>query len=791
MWRLIVFVVAAVLAVGHFTIVERPAAQVSGTLALSGLEQPVDVIRDRWGVPHIYAQSETDLFFAQGYVTAQDRLWQMDLTRRAGSGRLSEIFGEVALNADKAIRTLGFNRIAQANAAALSPPARALAQAYADGVNAFIDGHRDRLPLEFSILGYQPEPWRVEDMFSIAATIAQTLQDYFRDQISRARAQVVLTESQYRELNVDFDADGVFLIDAQGHGVVASASEVAKPTALAATQPQTLDGLDAFATSYSEAVGFAADAYGELGSNNWAVDGTLTDTGKPYLANDPHLPTRMPSVWYEVHLSAPGWNVSGASLPGILGVGIGHNDRIAWGITNANLAVQDLFIEQFNPDHPAQYRFQNQWREAHVVEESIMVKGLKDPAVHRVLITHHGPLVTELFEGQTEAVALGWSFLAQDNTLEGILKLNQATDWASFQQALSVWNFDFNFVYADVDGNIGYQLTGQLPLRPAGFAGVPVPGWMGEYDWQGVIPFEQMPHVLNPETHFVATANQRLVSADYEPNVPGEWATPFRAQRIVALLQSKPRFTLEDMRAIQADSYAAPYHALARLLAERVQPATPLEGQVLRVLKAWDGVVTESSVAPVVVEKTAEKLVWTMFQSKLGRGAEMVGYYRGLYLLLEFAEEEPDSAWFDDHQTKQVEGVDETLSKGLQAALTQLTEAYGPALEGWTYGKVAPQTFTHAFTRIPGLNALFDRTTPTAGGRVTVNRNTTSYRQIADLSNFDRSRSGLTGGQTGHPFSKHYADEVQAWRAVQPHPMLWERESIEANTEGVLRLVPK
>jgi len=791
MWRLIAFAVMAVVACGYYAVVERPAAQESATFEVMGLEQPVDVIRDRWGVPHVYAQSEADLFFAQGYVTAQDRLWQMDLTRRAGSGRLSEIFGEVALNADKAIRALGFNRMAQSNVAVLSERGRALAQAYADGVNAFIEGHRDRLPVEFSILGYAPEPWTVEDMFSVAATIAQTLQNYFYDQIWRARAQAALTEVQYRELNVDFDTDGVFLIDAQGKGVVASASAAARPTTLAAAQPQTLNGLEMFAAHYSEAVGFVPGEYGELGSNNWAVDGTLTDTGKPYLANDPHLPTRMPPVWYEVHLSAPDWDVSGVSLPGILGVSIGHNERIAWGITNANLAVQDLFVEQFNPDNPAQYRFQDQWREAQVIEESIIVKGLKDPIIHRVLVTHHGPVVTELFEGQTEAVALGWSFLAQDNTLEGILHLNQAKDWPSFRQALSVWNFDFNFVYADVDGNIGYQLTGQLPQRPQGFAGVPVPGWTGEYDWQGVIPFEQMPHALNAEAHFVATANQRPVSADYQPSIPGEWATPYRSQRIVELLQSKPRFTLEDMRAIQADSYASPYRELGKLLAERVQPATSLEGQVLRVLKAWDGVVTESSVAPVVVEKTAEKLVWSMFQSKLGSGAEMVSFYRGLYLLLEFAAENPYSPWFDDLATKQIEALDDLLSKSLHEALAELAKAYGPALEGWTYGKVLPQKFTHAFTRIAGLNVLFDRTTPTAGGRVTVNRNTTSYRQIVDLSNFDRSRSGLTSGQAGHPFAEHYGDQLQAWRTVQPHPMLWERESITDNSEGVLRLVPK
>jgi penicillin amidase len=777
---------------GHYWIVERPMPQIQGQLALRGLQARVEVIRDQWGVPHLFAQTEEDLFMVQGFVTAQDRLWQMDLSRRAGHGRLAEIFGPVALRADQAVRTLGLHRFAKETAQKLSPRARRVAEAYARGVNAFIASQPEKLPLEFSLLGYRPEPWTVEDSLAVTATMAQTLHDYFYTQISRAKVYQILG-AKAQEIDIAFSTEGTFLIDAPGHGVIATAQSPVSPW-LAPTplQAPTLEALEAFAQDYRALALFILEDAPELGSNNWVVHGMLTDTGKPYLVNDPHLAHRQPATWYEIHLSGAGWNVTGAVIPGIPGVTIGHNDRIAWGITNAYAAIQDLFIEKFNPQNPTQYEFLGRWEEAKVVREEIFIKGERTPIVHETLITRHGPVITELAGDYGERVALSWSFIAGERGLDGLLDINHAGNWEEFRRAVSQWNFDLNFVYADVEGHIGYQLSGLIPRRPNGYAGVPVPGWTGEHEWDGFVPFEQMPYALDPETRFIATANHRTVSRDYRPEVPGEWTSPFRARRIVQMLQSKSQHSREDMRAMLADSYNEAYHQTAKLLVERVEPQmlTDRELRALGRLVFWDGIVTESDVAGSIVHETVQALVEQIFQKKLDSAAGFIGFSRGLYLLLKMAQTDPQSDWFDDPATAEREELSAVLVLGFKTAIARLTMAHSSDLSQWNWGRVYEQRFPHALGRIGPLGSIVNRRSPTAGGRITVNRDLASYRLIIDLADLDQSRSGLTTGQSGHPFAKHYSDQLSAWRAVQPHRMLWERGSIEQHREGLLMMVP-
>ncbi|MBI3659361.1 penicillin acylase family protein [Candidatus Acetothermia bacterium] len=800
--RLIAIVVIISIISGVYIFVERPAPEIRGPLRLNGLTDKVEVIRDPWGVPHLYAQNEEDLFFAQGYVTAQDRLWQMDLTRRAGAGRLSEILGRVALNADKTVRTLGFARHAKAAAQKLSSSSRKLAEAYARGVNEFINTHLDRLPLEFTVLGYRPEPWAVEDIFLILATMAQALQLNMNDMVWRTRAQKILSEEKFKELNEPYSIDGTFVLEANGQGRIAPDSSSIPTISKYSLREKTLESLEKFALDYTSMIGLSPEDWEGIGSNNWVVDGSLTATKKPYLANDPHLNVRQPATWYEIHLSAPGWNVMGASLPGIPGIEIGHNDKISWGVTVVGLAVQDLFIEKFNPNNPQQYEYQSQWRDAQTFEEAIRVKGEKAPLIHKVLVTRHGPIVTELFPEETERIALSWALFSNESSaaegLDGLLALDQAQNWGEFRKAVSLWGFDLNFVYSDVEGNIGYQMSGKFPKRLKGYQGISVPGESGEYEWEGFIPFSQLPYTFNPPTHFIATANHRVVSPAYPIEIPGEWATPYRERRAVHLLQAKGNFTLEEMRAMQADSYSEAYDKLAKLLVEhlRTQSVTRGERQILDFLSAWNGATKETSVETSIIHETFEELVDYAFKSKLGKASNFVDYRKGTYLFLKFAKSNAASNWFDDPATPKKEQLDEALLLGFRQALENLTKSHGADFHQWEWGKLFPKKFRHAFSNIPVLGELFDRVAPNSGGPLTLNRAdpngpVTSYREIIDLSNLDNSRSGITTGESGNPFSNFYSDQLQAWRAVQPHPMLWEKASVQKYKKAVLNLLPK
>jgi penicillin amidase len=800
--RIILLALVLALVSGVYFFVDRPAPEIRGILTLAGLKDKVEVIRDKWGVPHIYARNADDLYFAQGYVTAQDRLWQMDLTRRAGLGRLAEIFGERALVADKTARTLGFARHARAATQKIGAQAKTIAEAFARGVNEFIKTHADRLPLEFGILGYKPEPWTIEDMFAILATMAQALQNNMNDVIWRARARQVLNEEKFNELNQEYSIEGTYVIDAKGAGRVASENSLSSKIEDFQFYEKTLDALERFALSYAEMASLAPTDWEGIGSNNWVVDGSLTATGKPLLANDPHLNVRQPATWYEIHLSAPGIEVTGASLPGIPGIEIGHNEKIAWGVTVVGLAVQELFIEKINPANPSQYEVQGAWHDLELIEEPIRVKGEKTPVIHKTRMTRHGPIVTGLFNEETESVALRWALFDDPKTvaegLEGLLALNRAHDWESFRTAIAQWGFDLNFVYADVEGNIGYQMSGKLPKRPKTYQGLPVPGWSGEYEWDGFVSFEELPSLFNPETHFIATANHRIASPKYPIEIPGEWASPYRERRAVHLLQSKRAFTLEDMRAFQSDSYSEAYHKLAQMLSERLRVLSVTRGEkeILDQLKVWDGITTEASVEASIVHETAHVLVNYVFRNKLGKAANFIDDRKGLYLFFVLSQKSETLDWFDDSETAQREELSDALLLGFRQAIENLTQSYGADFRQWSWGKLFPRKFRHAFGSIPVLAGLYERTAPNSGGPLMLNRAepsgpVTSYREILDLSKWDNSLSSVTTGQSGHPFSRFYDDQLKLWRSVQPHPMLWEREKIKKNQVALLMLLPK
>jgi len=769
---------------GWIGVVELPKPQVQGTLQVEGLIDEVDIIRDQWGIPHIFARNENDLFFAQGFVTAQDRLWQLELSRRLGAGTLSEVFGELALGADKSIRTLGLNRAAQASVEMLSSKTQARLEAYINGINAWIS--KKNFPLEFMILGFKPDPWKLEDVFHVSGGMAMTLQDSYNTIIKRARAQTLLAPELFSKINTPYDTTGSFGVNAAWSGEVVAHSNTFTELAKVNLSTTTLNSLGYFSRSIESMSHWMPLGEG-IGSNAWAVHGSLTDSGMPYLANDPHLPNRQPATWYEVHLNAPDWNVTGASLPGLPGVVIGHNEHIAWGVTNGYLATQDLFIEQFNVESASSYQFQGALKQAEIIQEKIYIKGQKDPINHEVILTHHGPVITDLIDTE-QAIALGWTFIASQeiDQLGGLLHINQATDWDAFRAGVAQVPFDLNFVYADVGGNIGYQLSGLLPQRTSAYNGLPVEGWTGEHEWTGIHGLDDLPHTYNPDTGFVATANHRPFGPELMNSIPGEWSPPFRSERITILLEDQAPFSIEDMKAFQADAFNQPLYQLADWM-RSIESQDKTHAQALDIIKSWNGVVLEESQAPVILDAIARNLIAKMFGSRLTVEANFIGFQGSMYWLLEMAELDRNNSWFDDPSTPGVENFGDLLLSSFHQTIEMLTETVGP-IKQWTWGRLKPVTFFHPLGSAPVIGGLFNLTTPTAGGRFTLNRDNASYRTVIDLGKLNNSFSELTTGQSGHPFSKHYRDQLEDWRHVEFHPMLWTAEAIKDHREAHLKL---
>jgi penicillin amidase len=751
------------------------------------LGSPAEVFRDRWGVPHIYAGSVKDAMFAQGYVHAQDRLWHMELARRAASGSLAEVFGPVALDADRLLRRVGLRRAAEAELAQFAEAMRENVEAYAAGVNAFIEGNKNRLPPEFLILRFRPQPWMPVDGLTIGKFVGWSLSGNWDTEIVRSWIVERLGPEEAARMEPGYPVGAPLIVPpgAECRGLGAPLLEELRKV-------QKLVGA------------------GGGGSNNWVVDGHKSVTGKPLLANDPHLPLQMPSIWYEVHLNGGGANVIGASIPGIPGVIIGHNDCIAWGVTNTMTDGDDLFVEQINPDDPRQYAYGGKWVDGDIVREEIRVRGRREPVVEEVLVTRHGPIIGPSIPGEGRALALRTVVAEPGQHAQSVLLLNSAGNWEEFREALRLWPAPAqNFVYADVEGNIGYQMAGLVPLRAKGQGLVPSPGWTGEYEWKGFVPFDELPSVLNPPTHYVATANNKIVDDDYAYFLGAEYLDGYRIQRIVELLEAREKHSLEDFRSIQGDIYSIPGRELAQHLLG-LQPADQDARRALNFLRVWDCQLSPDSVAATIVEAFFLQMLRNTVAVKLG---PLTDYFVGkevhpavpdsLYLhrsaswLLGLMKEAP-ADWFAGRSWPEV------MEQSLEEAVAGLRRQLGEDMSRWTWGRVHYAPFEHVLGRVRALQPLFNRGPVPVGGDMNtvaqasyvgsrpfaVHSYTASYRQIIDLSDLNRSVAILPGGQSGHPASRHYSDMIDAWRRVEYHPMLFDRGEIERQAEGRLTLMP-
>lgn len=772
----------------------RPLPKTAGTLVLKGLHAPVEVIRDRWAIPHLYAENAGDLFFAQGFVHAQDRLWQMEFQRRLGHGRLAEVVGPRGLDADRFTRILGFSRAAQASLAALDDETYALAEAYAAGVNAFLES-TSRLPVEFSLLRYRPEPWTVADSVVWGIVLAWGLSGNWEAELMRASLLDRLGPEGALDFELFYPPD--------------------YPTILPA---ERVDGRQAeeLLAAYRAAQLYLQPAGPGLGSNNWVLSPKRTTTGAPVLCNDPHLPPLMPGIWYLIHLTGGGFEVAGGSLPGVPGVLVGHNAHIAWGVTNAFTDVQDIYIEHFHPDDPQRYLYAGGWEHAQVIEEVIPIRGRR-PHVERVRITRHGPIISDLIsrrpgtsplsgEARGGEFSLRWAGHEPARTLQAVFRLNRAHDWESFRAALRDWNVPGqNFVYADTAGNIGYLLASRVPLRARGDGLLPVPGWDGEHEWTGFIPFDEMPQALNPPAGYIATANNRATGADYPYTLTTEWLTGWRAARIAQMIEARPRLSPADCAAMQMDLYSLPAERLVPHLL-RLVPHDSQEAAALELLRTWDRRVTPDSAAATIYEGVVSHLIQQTLGKWLGPPDE--GFVaRGLgdvptsplhdhfFDLMVTALETGQASWLPDREA--------ALREALQTTLADLQRRFGPDPTDWQWGRLSRLRFQHMLGLGP-LARLFNRGPyPLGGDGQTVRQAdfaptwppgpahiVPGYRQVFDLSDWDRARVIAIPGQSGHPGSRHYADLVRPWLRGELVPLLWGRAKVRAAARARLRLEP-
>jgi penicillin amidase len=787
----VLLVLAVVIAAAATWFVRRPWSKVDGTISVPGLQEPVEVLRDEWGVPHIYAETEHDLFFAQGYVHAQDRLWQMEFNRRVGSGTLSAVLGEATLETDQFLRTIGLRRAAERDWEVLDGESRGMVEDYASGINAYIELHRDRLPLEFTILGVDPEPWTPVDIVAWGKVMSLSLCGNYEMELLRAHMIAELGAEAAQQLMPPYAGGTPLIVPAE---------------------VQNYDGLRGTARWGNDALATVLGGNrSDWGSNNWVVHGDRTSTGKPFLADDTHLGLDMPSIWYENGLHGGRYDSVGFSFPGTPMVVIGHNGRIAWGVTNLPADVQDFYIERLDDGaNPTRYEFEGQWSDLEVVPETIEVKGAEAVTVE-VLITRHGPIMNGVIgslEG-AEPHALKWTALEGGYLFDSLRLINLATNWDEFRHALSFWDAPSqNFVYADVEGNIGYQMPGKVPMRVADHQGtVPVPGWTGDYEWQGYIPFDELPSVLNPPVGYLVTANNKVVSDDYPHLITHDWSAPYRAQRITDLLAANDQVTAKDIRDIQAQTYSLPGEALQPYL-DAVVPENDRQSATLALVQGWDLHNDSDSPGASIYQAWYWRLVQDTLRDELGDDL-MEAYLESadnhVPAMIDLMAQ-PDSPWFDDTDTTQIESRDDIVQRSFASSVAGLAEQHGEDPNQWDWGGLHSKTFIHQPLGVCGIGpieGLFNsKTLPARGDSFTVDAawydytdpfamtGGSSQRLIADLGNLENSQTMHTTGQSGQLGHPHREDMIELWEDVRHHPTLFTRSQADRHAKSLLTLTP-
>ncbi len=773
LWRgLAAFAVLLVLILGGgYLWLRTSLPTIDGEVSVRGLAGPAEIIRDRNGIPHIRAETENDAFFALGFVHAQDRLWQMDVTRRVGAGRLSEIVGEAGLELDRLMRTLGIYRLAERDFHQLSAELRGAIIAYTDGVNAFLARRGGALPPAFHVLDYEPEPWVPADSLVWGKLMSMQLSRDWREELLRAHLATRLGPDRIQDLFPEAAAD--------------------TPTVLSRATP-------------------APDPFGVGASNAWVVDGRHSATGQPILANDPHLGLRLPGIWYLARIEAPGLEVTGATSPGVPLVLLGHNANIAWGMTASQADVEDLFLERLDTGDPGSYLTPDGPRPFETREELIGVKDGETQTL-RVRETRHGPVIsdsltgTDGIAGEGGVLALSAPYLLDvDRSPEAIFRLNRARDWEGFVTALAEFHgLQQNILYADTAGNIGYYAPGRVPIRQGGDGYLPAEGWTGAGDWIGFIPFGELPHALNPPAGQLASANNRPAGADYPHFLGRTWEAPYRAERLGQLLDDFPRMSADDATRMQADDLSLMARDLLPLMLDAVGRLDGRAGEAIAALRRWEGRMAADRPEPLLFTAWVWAARRTILADELG---DDFGAYRGLRpeVLKSILREK--QAWCDDTATEATEECGARLSLALEQTLDLLGDAHGDDMDAWRWGDGHELALTHrVFGRIPLLEDWFSLRFPASGGGFTLDRAAgfgddgsgtfpvglaASMRAVYDLGNLGESLWMPATGQSGNPLSPHFLDLAERWRNFDYLRIAGNRDDALDEAEGVLMLIP-
>ncbi|WP_342048436.1 penicillin acylase family protein [Bacillus sp. OTU530] len=748
--------------------IKRSSPVIKGKISLRGLQDSVTVTRDQQGVPHIEAKNLHDLYVSQGYVTAQDRLFQMDLSRRQASGELSEVMGEKTIEQDHFFLALGLRRAAEASYNLYSNEAKQALKWYADGVNLYIDEVRkaNKWPLEFTLLGYEAMPWTPVDSLTIGKSMAFDLGGHWK---SLAFRQYLLnTVSEEKALDL-FPASPT------------DASEI-----IGAVKQSHLD----LSKLLPEKV-----VLNELNGSNWVVSGSKTKSGKPILANSLSASLSTPSPWYETHLQSPELNVSGEVMAGIPGIVVGHNEFIAWGITNADADDQDLYIEKRNPNNPYEFLHNDTWEKAQVITDAIRVKD--KPAVDsKTVITRHGPIISGSENTET-ALALKWTASEPSTELEAIIRINSARDWNSFKEALTYFQAPAqNFVFAAKDGTIAYRMNGKIPIRKKGDSLLPVPGWNDEYEWTGYIPWEELPTIVNPQEGFITAATNQMADQSYPYHIDSTGIQSYQSSRIQEVLQQKNAITVEDMKKLQMDQLNLKARSLVPILLQHIKEdeLTKQEQEAISLLKKWDFTDDRNLAAPLLFHTWMQEIGDVLFKKDISEDMQRLfeGKEQVIDQLLREAHNGQPGPWIQEQG-----GLDKVLKKSLAGAVQSIVESQGASVKDWRWGDFHRLVFTHPLSYIEPYNYLFNPETPIpiGGSGDTVqsisfnaeglaDRGVSSYFAI-DLHDITTGYHIVAPGQSGHIQSEWYHDQMKDWVKGTYHTT-----SLTEKSGSILHLLP-
>ena len=817
--------------------VRRSFPQTSGEVLVPGLDQEVDVLRDQYGIAQVYADSASDLLFAQGFVHAQDRFFEMDFRRHVVAGRLAELVGRAALDTDVYVRSLGWYEVAGQELAQLDASSRSYLQAYADGVNAYLDDRTAvELSLEYAVLGltgpdYAPEPWTPTDSLAWLKALAWDLRSNMDDEIARVLASTTVPAELVEELYPPYPVDEHAPILGRGAIVSGRFDPSASPRSAAARPPvppavtrAVAPGLRTVARLDAAVPALLGTGAG-IGSNSWVVSGQHTADGAPLLANDPHLGPAMPGIWTQMalHCREVGprcpFDVTGLTMSGVPGVLVGHNDQIAWGLTSMYADVSDLYVERVDGDR---YLFDGRWVRMRVREEEFVIAGQDEPLTRTVRSTRHGPVLSDVDDGAAMAagdapvprppgdgeyaVSLQWTALQPGRTADAIFGINAARTWNQFRTAASSFAVPAqNLVYADVDGHIGYQAPGAIPVRRLGEGRWPVPGWDARYGWRGTIPFRQLPWAVDPPSGVIATANQAVIDPGrYRYTLGADGSYGYRSQRVLDLLADRDEWTVDGMAGLQTDTLHPMADPLVPLLL-RLRLPTPYDREGQQLLVGWDGMQPADSAPAAYFNVVWRDLLALTFHDQLPERVWPDGGERW-FAVVQGLLDEPRSVWWDDVSTEAVEQRNDVLVAAMEQARDDLTSMQAQEPAEWRWGglhELALENSTLGQSGTAVVEALFNRGPyPLGGGSGAVNATSwtavdgfaadavPSARLVVPMSDPDFAEWVVLGGASGHAFSAHYNDQTQTWLDGGLHDWPFTRDAVQRSADDVLVLRP-